>query len=104
MKRFTSQNEISRRQFLRTTAAASAAFTLVPRHVLGGAKFVAPSEKVNIALVGAGGQGRTNARALFKEADAQIIAVCDPNEQDDYSRYYYRGVAGRKPVKAEIEN
>jgi predicted dehydrogenase len=40
---------------------------------------------------------------LFNEPTAQIIAVCDPNEQDDYSPYYYRGMAGRKPVKDEIE-
>lgn len=93
----------SRRQFLRATTATATLFTFLPRHVLGGPKFVAPSEKVNIALIGAGGQGRTNARALFNEPDAQIIAVCDPNEQADYSPYYYKGLAGRKPVQAEIE-
>jgi len=48
---------VSRRKFLTTTAATVAGFTLVPRHVLGGPKFVAPSEKVNIAIVGCGGQG-----------------------------------------------
>ena len=56
----------TRRQFIATTTAA---FTIVPRHVLGGQRFVAPSDKVNIALIGAGGQGRTNARALFQEED-----------------------------------
>lgn len=94
---------LTRRRFIRTAASAAAAFTIVPRHVLGGPKFVPPSEKVNVAIIGAGGQGRTNARALFNEADAQIIAVCDPVEQEDYTRFYYRGMAGRKPVKAEIE-
>lgn len=70
---------------------------------MGGAKFVPPSEKVNIAIVGAGGQGRTNVRALFKLDDAQIIAVADPHEQSDLSQFYFRGMAGRKPVRAEIE-
>ncbi len=46
----------TRRQFL-GSAAAAAAVTLVPRHVLGGPRFVPPSEKVNVALVGAGGKG-----------------------------------------------
>ena len=50
----------------------------MPRHVLGGQRFVAPSDKVNVALIGAGGQGRTNARALFQEEDCQIIALADP--------------------------
>ncbi len=70
--------QITRRQWLGGALAAGAAFTIVPRHVLGGPKFVSPSEKVNVAVVGVGGQGRDNVRALFREADAQIIAVADP--------------------------
>src|SRR5580765_1273997 len=94
---------MTRRKFLGTTATTVAAFTIIPRHVLGGPKFVPPSEKVNIAIVGAGGQGKTNMRALLGEAEAQIIAVCDPREEADYSGFYYGGKAGRKPVKADIE-
>jgi predicted dehydrogenase len=93
----------TRRRFLRATASAVAAFTIVPRHVLGGPKFVPPSEKINIAIVGAGGQGRTNVRALLKHDDAQIIAIADPHEQSNLESFYYRGAAGRKPVRAEIE-
>ena len=70
----------SRRKFVKHSAAAVAAFSLVPRHVLGGPKFVAPSEKINVAIVGCGGQGRTNVRALFNQPDVQIIAVADPIE------------------------
>ncbi len=95
--------EITRRKFLAATTTTVAAFTLLPRHVLGGPKFVAPSEKVNVAIVGTGGQGKTNMRSLLGEAEAQIIAVCDPREEADYSKFYYRGTAGRKPVKADIE-
>ena len=90
----------TRRQFIATTTAA---FTIVPRHVLGGQRFVAPSDKVNIALIGAGGQGRTNARALFQEEDCQIIALADPAEEWDLSGFYYGGKSGRGPVQAEIE-
>ncbi|HRZ93816.1 MAG TPA: twin-arginine translocation signal domain-containing protein, partial [Candidatus Paceibacterota bacterium] len=50
----------TRRQFLSSSAAVAAAMTIVPRRVLGGAKFVPPSDTVNVALVGAGGQGRVN--------------------------------------------
>ena len=102
MKRI--EYKTNRRTFLKTTAAALGTISIVPRHVLGGPKFVAPSETVNIALVGAGGQGRTNARGLFGQNDARIIAVADPNEQSDYGRFYYGGVAGRLPVVKEIEN
>jgi predicted dehydrogenase len=93
----------TRRQFIATTSAAAAAFTIVPRHVLGGQRFVAPSDKVNVAIIGAGGQGRTNARALFEEPDCQIIALADPAEEWDLSTWYFGGKSGRGPVKAEVE-
>lgn len=96
-------NHSSRREFLKTSAAAAAVFTIVPRHVLGGRGFVAPSDKVNIALIGAGGQGLTNARALFRLNDAQIIALADPAESFSLERFYYKGNAGRAPVQSEIE-
>jgi len=93
----------SRRHFMTTTASAVAAVTIVPRHVLGGPGFVAPSDKVNVGVIGVGGQGRTNCRALLQEDDCQIIAIADPAEEWDLSPYYYGGEAGRGPVKAEIE-
>ncbi|MCY2953231.1 MAG: Gfo/Idh/MocA family oxidoreductase [Planctomycetota bacterium] len=103
MNKKQTTKEVNRRQFLGAAAAAAAAFTILPRHVLGGPKFVAPSEKVNVAIIGAGGQGRTNAQNLFNEDAAQIIALADPAEQTDLGRFYYGGLGGRKPVKAEIE-
>lgn len=96
------KNQVNRREFLKTGSAIVAA-TIVPRWILGGAGFVAPSNKVYIAIVGAGGQGRTNADALMRESDAEIVAVCDPSEDADYSPFYYGGRAGRLPVKARIE-
>src|SRR5687768_16605284 len=103
MKKISNRPQINRRHFLKSSAAAVTAFTLVPRHVLGGANYVSPNEKVHIGLVGAGGQGRTNARALFAEKDAQIVAIADPIVEHDLTPFYYRGSAGRKPVKAEVE-
>lgn len=92
----------TRRRFL-TTSAAAAAITIIPRHVLGGAKFVPPSEKVNIALVGAGGQGRVNLQALFRESDAQVIAVADPAESFSLEDFYYKGTGGRSATRQLIE-
>lgn len=92
----------TRRQFIRRASAAAFAFSIVPRHVLGGPRFVPPSEKVNIALVGAGGMGRSNMQSLMQCADAQIIAVVDPAESYRYTRGY-EGRRGRLPAKDEIE-
>ncbi|MEY4941004.1 MAG: hypothetical protein RIQ93_2739, partial [Verrucomicrobiota bacterium] len=68
----------TRRSFLKTAGTAVTAFSILPRHVLGGPRFVPPSEKVNVALVGAGGRGLQNMRELLSLADVQVIAVADP--------------------------
>jgi len=94
---------LSRRDFLIEGTAAFAAFTILPRHVLGGLGTVAPSEKINIAIIGCGGQGRTNVRQLLQFNDVQIVAIADPNDNADYSKFYYGGNSGRLPVKKEIE-
>ncbi len=94
---------VDRRQFVTTTASAVAAATILPRHVLGGPGFVAPSDKVNVAVIGVGGQGRGNTRALLREEACQVVAIADPCEEWDLSPYYYGGKAGRGPVRAEVE-
>src|SRR5262249_54376812 len=53
---------VARRRFLAASSATVAAFSLVPRHVLGGPNQKAPSEKLNIAGIGVGGMGATNLR------------------------------------------
>ncbi len=63
MKSYTNKQPVTRRKFLAGTASAIAGISLVPRHVLGGTKFVAPNEKINLAIIGCGGQGQTNERS-----------------------------------------
>ncbi|MHB0954920.1 MAG: Gfo/Idh/MocA family protein [Pirellulaceae bacterium] len=64
---------MSRRKFL-GRAAGVAAFTVVPRHVLGGPGQTPPSEKLNLAGIGVGGQGAGDLQALESE---NIVALCD---------------------------
>ncbi len=96
----------SRRSFVSTAAKASVALsfpTIIPRHVLGGANFVAPSDKVNVGIVGVGGQGRHNTLQLLKLDDVQVTAIADPAEYWDLNSFYYKAIAGRGPVKDIIE-
>ena len=65
---------IHRRRFLVTTAAAAFSFHLVPRCVLGGPGHKAPSEKLNLAGIGIGGQGAGDLREMAGE---NIVALCD---------------------------
>ena len=64
---------VSRRHFIETAALTGAGLTIVPRHVLGKG-FQAPSDLLNIAVVGVGGMGRSNLRAVGSQ---NIVALCD---------------------------
>jgi predicted dehydrogenase len=68
------ERHLPRREFLRGAAIAAAGLTIVPRHVLGGTGYAAPSDTVNVAGVGVGGMGRSNMTAL---ASQNIVALCD---------------------------
>jgi predicted dehydrogenase len=70
---------VSRRDFI-TQSSAALAFTIVPRHVLGGVKYVAPSDKINMAFIGVGAQGLRVMLKFLREPDVQGVAVCDANE------------------------
>ncbi len=65
--------KVSRRDFM-GAAGAVAAFTIVPRYVLGGPGNTPPSEKLNIAGIGVGGQGAGDLGAMSGE---NIVALCD---------------------------
>src|SRR5215467_1159905 len=67
------EKSISRREFVQDAAKASAAFTILPRHVLGRG-MTPPSDLLNIAAVGVGGMGRSN---LVNLASQNIVALCD---------------------------
>jgi len=69
---------ITRRAFL-GSAASAAAFTIVPSSVLGAEGQKPPSEKLNIATVGAGGMGGGNTRRCA-DAGENIIALCDVDD------------------------
>jgi len=66
--------KVPRRTFLASAAAATAGFTIVPRHVLGGQGTTAPSDRLNIAGVGVSGMGRNN---LARCETENIVALCD---------------------------
>ena len=67
-------SKTSRREFLRGTAGAVAAFTIVPSHVLAGRAGAAPSDKLNIAHIGVGGRGGAS---LGGTSGENTVALCD---------------------------
>jgi len=75
-----STHRFPRRQVL-AAGAAAAAFTIVPRHVLGGPGQTPPSEKLNIAGVGVGGMGSGDIRSLGEGLGQNIVALCDADQR-----------------------
>ncbi|MES2798338.1 MAG: Gfo/Idh/MocA family oxidoreductase [Bacteroidota bacterium] len=69
--------ENSRRNFLKTLGLTAGSFYIVPRHVLGGKGFIAPSDKVNIAGIGCGGKGWSDLVSSWNNGAENIVALCD---------------------------
>ena len=65
---------MTRREFVSGTAAALTGISILPQHVLAGAGRKPPSEKLNIAAIGVGGQGATDVGGLAEE---NVVALCD---------------------------
>ncbi|MGE5420671.1 MAG: Gfo/Idh/MocA family protein [Chloroflexota bacterium] len=74
------KGKLNRREFLGSAAAASMAFTVMPRHVIGGPGYVPPSDKLTLAYIGCGTQGIREMAPLLANPNVQIVAVCDPNK------------------------
>ncbi len=71
-----SKEKITRRKFVAGATVAAVSPMIVPRHVLGGVGYNAPSDTVNFALIGCGGQGKTDAGELV-QGGQNLVALCD---------------------------
>lgn len=67
------KNTIPRRDFIKNSALAATAFTIVPRFVLGGKGYIPPSDRLTKAIVGVGGMGRGH----IPYAGTRVVAICD---------------------------
>ncbi|MBN2287936.1 MAG: Gfo/Idh/MocA family oxidoreductase [Candidatus Glassbacteria bacterium] len=98
----TPEKKITRRRFL-GSAAAAAAFTVVPRHVLGGPGHIAPSDKINLGYIGLGTQGLRELTGLLPNPEVHIAAVCDPNtDSTDYVDWSRHGL--RNQIRKFLDN
>ena len=72
----STESDHLRRTFIKKAAIGVAAFTIVPRYVLGGTGFIAPSDKLTKAVIGVGGMGRGH----FGYDGTQVVAICDVDQ------------------------
>ncbi len=81
------KSNISRRDFATLAATAISGITLVPRHVLGGRGFVPPSDKLNIAGIGAGGRAVDDLEGVSSQNIIALADVDDRQATGSYKKY-----------------
>ena len=94
--------QLNRRKFVEMAGTTALAVTILPRHVLGGKGFVAPSDKVTLAYIGVGTEGIRELLPLLTMPEFQVIAVCDPNKEAiGYKDWSKDGI--RNAIRATIK-
>jgi predicted dehydrogenase len=73
-------NQQSRRDFLRGASMATTGFFIVPRHVLGRG-FLAPSDRLTVAAIGAGGKGHDDLRNFYGSGKVDVAYLCDVDDR-----------------------
>src|SRR5690348_5664375 len=76
MKKKQSTTRMTRRQFIGRTAGLSA-LLIVPRFVLGGRGYVAPSDRVTLGFIGNGRQGHNLLHSFLGTGEIRVLANCD---------------------------
>lgn len=71
------KRKLTRRGFLGASAAAGSVFSIVPRHVLGGANFTSPSEVIRMAGIGCGSHAAFFFPGMIEETGSKMVALCD---------------------------
>jgi predicted dehydrogenase len=71
----------SRRKFLKNAALVTGGWFILPRHVLGGPGYTAPSDKLLIAGIGVGGKGESDIWNFYNSGKAEIAFLCDVDEK-----------------------
>ncbi len=84
---------ITRRNFIGTTGAVTAGLTILPSSVVSGLGHRSPADKLNIAVVGIGGMGNSNLRAVAPTEN--IVALCDVDW--GYSKKVFEANPNAKP-------
>lgn len=74
-------SRIHRRDFIKHTTKAAAAFSIVPSFVLGGPRHIAPSDTLYIAGIGVGGKGESDLTSIAESKNAKISFLCDVDDR-----------------------
>ncbi|MEX2592277.1 MAG: Gfo/Idh/MocA family oxidoreductase [Anditalea sp.] len=98
--------KLNRRSFLKNTGLAASSMlvipTIIPGSALGKNGFVAPSDRINMAFIGAGNQAGNDVRGFLEDNRVQVTSICDVNKK---SPGYWDGkVAGREFIMEVVDD
>lgn len=80
-----STKKLNRRKFISQTVATGVGLSIIPSYVMAGKGKTAPSDKINVALIGSGTQALKQLPGWLKRDELQFVSVCDPNKESyDY--------------------
>lgn len=98
-------SSLSRRSFIKSTSLAVVSPLVLPAAVLGREGRVAPNERINMALIGCGGQGRGDMGDLLNYDEVRFLAVCDPvSEHRDEAKRRVAEKYGKNSVCADYSD
>ncbi|MFZ4862782.1 Gfo/Idh/MocA family protein [Sphingobacterium sp. Mn56C] len=72
---------MKRREFIQKSAISALAFTVVPRVVLGGKGYVAPSDRINLGYIGVGKQAHGLLHSINNCKEINVVAACDVDKK-----------------------
>ena len=65
----------TRRNFIKKTGMIGTGVFIVPRHVLGGTGYTAPSDQLGLAAIGSGGKGTSDISNAYQDGKNRIVAI-----------------------------
>jgi len=92
----------TRRHHLRTLAAFASAGHLLPSRLRAQDR-PAPSERINMAVIGTGSQGTQDMRAFLQDERVQVVAVCDVEKQSSRYNQAFKSDFGREPARLIVD-
>lgn len=81
MKENKKPRSASRRNFIKNAAFAATGVMIIPRHVMGGPGFIAPSDRLVVAGIGVGGKGAGDIQSFAETGKADIGFLCDVDDR-----------------------
>src|SRR5690606_6336740 len=93
---------MKRKDFIKNTLIGAVGITILPRHVLGGQGFLAPSDRINLGYIGTGKQNSYLLKAIAKCPETMVLAASDVDKQKLQRFVQAAIVENKKKATAEV--